>query len=60
MKRESMCSELLQAAGRCRHHYTDIEDDVYGLGVTTESAATAMHTLADSCNSTDTDKSEWP
>ena len=55
MKRESMCSELLQAAGRCRHHYTDIEDDVYGLGVTTESAATAMHTLADSCNSTDTD-----
>ena len=55
MQNESLCNELLQAASRLYHKLTDILDDVYGQGVSTESAATAIHT---SCKPADTDQSE--
>lgn len=44
---ESLCNELLQAAGRLFHHHTSIDGDP-SLGVTSEAAASAASTVLSS------------
>ena len=50
---ESICNGLLQAAERLHHGRTDIEDGVFGLGVSMEPAATPA------CESSRMAKAVW-